>query len=294
MDESRRAFYKARDSSVPVEHARLHQAGSLPRVVVDTARCSGEMYLQGAQVSAWRPRAESEVLWLSPRSTHIEGRPIRGGVPICFPWFGARPGVPSHGLARTRRWGLHRIEESEQVVTVEFTIRIDRWLCTLTASFGDSLVVTLAIMNDGLVPATFEAALHSYLRVGDVERIVVEGLESLPFDDLTVSGSPQPPSGAPLTFRGEVDRVYHGSRGVVLDDPVLRRRIIVEKFGSESTVVWNPWEDRASVMDDLGAAHWREMLCIEAGNVGSDVVTLAPQERWRMGTTIAVESTDVR
>jgi glucose-6-phosphate 1-epimerase len=282
-------------------------AGGRPCVTVETALCRGTISLYGAQVLEWQPRGQAPVLWLSPTAIYADGTAIRGGIPICFPWFGA-PSIPpidptarAHGLARLRTWELRRASLAGQgdgqgdgegdrgVATVELRCRIEGWDATLTARLGDTLSTTLTIENMAPETQRCEAALHSYFAVGDIREVTVAGLEGAPFEEMT-SGRQMPADRAPVRFEGEVDRLYaHAEGAVTVHDPVLARHVVVEKRGSRSTVVWNPWVEKASRMRDLGDPEWRRMVCIEVANVRADALTLAPGEHWSMTSTVRVE-----
>lgn len=281
LDELNEAF--AIDGALRFEAG----AGGLPRGIVSSSACEGEFYLHGAQVTRWRPGGHCEVLWLSPTANFEAGRAIRGGIPICFPWFGAHPddrGNPSHGLARIRSWELRSSRRAGDAVEVELETDIEPWNCRLTASFGDVLTVALDVRNAGETAATFEAALHTYLGVTDVEAVSLAGLEDAPFIDMAAGRAHREAEGVPLRPRGEVDRLYphHAGLVTVRDES---RLIEVHGAGSRSTVVWNPGSERAAQLPDLGEG-WRRMVCVETANVADDHVTLSPGETWHMSTTI--------
>lgn len=261
--------------------------GGMSRGTVESAACSGEFYLHGAQVTRWRPTGHSDVLWLSPTADFEAGRAIRGGIPICFPWFGAHPDdhtAPSHGLARTREWTLRSTRQTGDTVEVELETLIEPWACRLTASFGDELTVTLDVRNDGDKQASFEVALHTYLQVSDIDAVVITGLEDAPFIDMAAGRAERDAEGAPLRLQGEVDRLYPGRAGLVTVRDEARL-IGIDGDGSRSTVVWNPGAARAAELADLGEG-WRRMVCVETANIGADRLTLGPAETSRISTTI--------
>jgi len=265
--------------------------GGLVRGVVSTLACTAEFYLHGAQVTRWRPAGDEDVLWLSPTAVYEDGRAIRGGIPICFPWFGAHPsdaGAPSHGLARTREWALVASERRGDTIEVQLEASIDHWACRLTAAFGHDLSVTLDVRNQSATAASFEAALHTYLAVHDVEAVTVEGLEHLPFIDQTSGGIEGSAEGGPITFRREVDRIYLGGDGRPVTVRDARGTVTVVGEGSRSTVVWNPGVERARALSDLGDVEWRHLACIETANVRSDAVILAPGTRAALTATLQV------
>lgn len=266
----------------------------------------------GAQPIAWEPAGQLPVLWLSPLADFEPGTAVRGGVPIVFPWFGGGPDgdrQPKHGFARTVPW--HRAEVTETVketgeLTVRYTLDSTMLPSTsspstgsgpgndptgsgtgdwdfaaeLTASFGNTaLTVSLKIANTGTEPFTYEEALHTYLKVCDVTRVSVSGLEGCSYTDTATGAGPSRQlQTEPVRFEGEVDRIYDCAGAVVVDDPGFSRRIRVTALGAANTVVWNPGRKLGSSIRDIGA-YWSEFVCVEAANVRSAAITLVPGEQ---------------
>ncbi len=269
------------------------EPGGLVRGVVQAPACDAEFYLHGAQVTRWRPTGHDDVLWLSQTAVYEDSRAIRGGVPICFPWFGAHPsdpGAPSHGLARRREWSLVAAERLDDAIEVTLEARIEPWACRLTASFGSELRVALDVRNESDSTASSEAALHTYFAVADVETVTVEGLERIPFVDQAAGGIERDAEGSPVAFRGEVDRIYLGRDDATVTVRDAGRRIMVTGEGARSTVVWNPGPERARALADLGESEWRRMVCVESADVRSDRVVLAPGESARLGVAVRVSA----
>ena len=276
--------------------------GGLERLVVDTALSEAHVYLLGAHVAHFQPRAQRPVLFMSDRSSFEVGHPIRGGVPVCFPWFGQKagsPDLPNHGLVRQRPWALQDVAPRDDGrITAMFTLQPDArvrapWphACTITHRIcvGADLHMELLVTNTGRAPFTFEEALHTYLRVSDVRHVEVHGLEDAPYrDKLDAPGTSRDPG--PILVSEETDRVYEGSTATcdVVDRP-WARRLRIAKTGSRTTVVWNPWVDKARRMPDFGDEEWPRMLCVETANAGADAVTLQPGQTHRMGALVAVE-----
>ncbi len=263
--------------------------GGLARCVVQTPACTAEFYLHGAQVTRWRPAGHEDVLWLSPTAVYEDGRAIRGGIPICFPWFGAHPSdasAPAHGLARTREWSLTASERRDDAIEVRLEASFEPWACRLTMAFGHDLRVTLAVRNESATEASFEAALHTYVAVNDVEAVSVEGLEHRPFIDQAGGGIERAGEPEPVTFRGEVDRIYLGGDGRPVAVHDAGRTVTVTGEGSRSTVVWNPGAERARTLADLGEVEWRHLVCVETANVRSDAVTPAPGAQATLTATL--------
>jgi glucose-6-phosphate 1-epimerase len=268
-------------SPVRVEAA----TGHLPRLSVRTATAEADVYFQGAQVTGWRQASSPDpVLWLSRRSRFEPGQAIRGGVPICFPWFSKHRtdrSAPPHGFARTRDWTLELARQDvDGSVVLEMELAGEaiapQWPHCFRArhriTIGAVLRMDVEVMNAGREPFTFEEALHAYFGVGDIRKVTVSGLGA-----------------EPLRFAGLTNRVYPGTRETcVIHDPGRRRDIVIHKFGSNSTVVWNPWAERAREISDMGDDEWIGMLCVEPSNVGADARTLAPGESHTM--TVVIET----
>jgi len=277
--------------------------GGLRRIVVSDSLCDAEIYLHGAQVTHFQPRGCEPLLFLSQRSFFAAGKPIRGGVPICFPWFGPNtedPSQPAHGFARLVDWQLESITRgADGTKSTEFSLRSGpmtrRWwssdfIARYQVTSGAELSISLAVHNPSVLPIRFEAALHTYLHVGDVRQASVTGLERSSYLDKMLAGERVAASGAPVRFTGETDRVYLATRDTcIVHDPVLNRRLVVEKSGSESTVVWNPWIAKAKSMQDFDDDEWPRMLCIETANVGQAGVTLAANQSHTMTVKIRAE-----
>jgi len=263
--------------------------GNWPKVQVTGPAASGEVYLHGAHVTSWKPAGAAEVLYLSPNTIWQEGKAIRGGVPICYPWFGDKAGdphAPAHGFVRARNWELESVERHDNAVAVTFSTQSDdstrQWWpgdfrTTYRVSFGEELVLELTTINTGSTTLRLEEALHTYYSVGDATRAQISGLEGCWFIDKTDSFREKLQRVADLVLTAETDRVYLGTQSaLLLSDPLLQRRIHVAKQNSRTTVVWNPWSEKSVALKDLGEGQWKGMLCIEVSNVGDFAVELAP------------------
>jgi glucose-6-phosphate 1-epimerase len=276
--------------------------GGLDCLSIDTDACAGEIHLHGAHVTGWQPRGSAPVIWMSGHSAFEPGKPIRGGVPVCFPWFGPHPSdatQPPHGFARLSKWPLDRVERrADGAVAVTLSLRTDgqshpwphRCLLTFRATFGRHLGLELVVRNVGEAPCVVQEALHTYFSVGDIRRVAVEGLAGATFVDKMRGGERFVQDAAPISFTGETDRVYlDTATATTIVDPALGRRVVVEKQGSRATVVWNPWIAKAKAMPDFGDDEWTSMLCVETANVLDDAVTLTPGGEHRLQAWIRVE-----
>jgi glucose-6-phosphate 1-epimerase len=276
--------------------------GGLVKISTHSAAATGELYLHGGQVTAWRPAGALEVLWVSRHSKWQDGNPIRGGVPICFPWFGpnqANSGAPFHGLVRARAWQLESVVNTAGEVTVTVSTKEDastrRWWphnfrLRQHVTFGVNLAMRLEITNTGSTPVVAQEALHTYFFVGDVRQVTVHGLEGVRFiDEIDASGEGTQPE--PLKVTMEIDRLYlNAPNKTELRDPVLRRLIRIRTGNSSGTAVWNPWIDRARSMIDFDDDEWQRMICIETCNVANFALRVDPGQQHTMRAVVSVAS----
>lgn len=249
-----------------------------PIFEIDHPACKARVALHGAQVMEWCPAGEKEVLYLSPDAVFREGKAIRGGIPICWPWFNAHPTnpeLPSHGIARKRFWKIEGAEETEEGVTIRFGMSEGKWNAVTVIRLGKSLEVGVESHNPGDEPINVAGALHSYFRVGDIGKVRIEGLDGTEYLD-TVGGRNMRRQSGSLLIRDETDSIYDSSSSIRLVDQSLGRTILIEKSGSPSTVVWNPWEEKSKALGDLPDDGYREFVCIEAAIANSKAVTVAP------------------
>ncbi|MBV8779601.1 MAG: D-hexose-6-phosphate mutarotase [Alphaproteobacteria bacterium] len=266
----------------------------LVRVRVAVAGATGELFLQGAQVTGWQPPGQQPVIFTSPNAVFGPGKAIRGGIPVIFPWFGAHPSdpqAPQHGLVRTARWQLETVACDGKRATLLLSHTLDGFALSYCVAFGRELSLELGVRNTGVEPASFEEALHTYFAVADVERVTVTGLQGSAFIDKTANFARRPPTGAPLTLAKETDSVYLDTPDtLILRDPARGRRIVIAKQGAASAIVWNPWAEKAAALGDLGSGNWRPMVCVETGNVADNRITIAAGAEHRMTTRIAVDA----
>lgn len=274
--------------------------GGLPMARIKTPQAAGEIYLHGAQVTSWKPADAEEVFFLSSRSLWEGGRAIRGGVPISFPWFADKAGdpkAPAHGFVRTTAWEIESVVQSDGTVVVSMFIESSEKTRQLwpgdfrlehRVTVGAELSMELVVTNTGASSMRFEEALHSYHNVGHVEMARIAGLEAVRYLDKTDAMREKEQRGE-VTMSAETDRVYLDTKTAVeLVDPVLRRRIRIVKEHSLTTVVWNPWSQKAAAISDLGEGEWQSLLCIETSNVGSFAIELAPGQQHNMKASVSV------
>jgi len=277
--------------------------GGMTELDIRTQGHQAQIMLHGAHVTHFCPAGCEPVLWMSRRSWFAPGKPIRGGVPVCFPWFGMRagaPDAPNHGFVRLREWeveSLVRAPEGQVVVTLRLAAD-DRtrahWAGDFelrhTVTVADSLTMSLETRNVGAEPLTITEALHTYFRVSDIRKASVSGLAGVTYVDKVAPGGKAVQGDGAITFSGETDREYVDTQATCeIDDPGLSRRIVVAKSGSDSTVVWNPWTAKAARMPDFDDDEWPGMLCVETANAGDNAVTVAPGASHTMEARISVK-----
>jgi len=271
---------------------------AIARVFAPTG--TAEVYLRGAHVSAWTPAGGTPVIWMSEQSEYAPGVPLRGGVPICFPWFAAHPTdatAPSHGFARLADWQLVEAREAGDDVVLVFVLtdteasRASAWPhrfeARYTVTVGARLSLALEVTNRDTGEVSFEEALHTYLAVADIHQTEVAGLEGAPFTDRLTG--PRPAESAPVRFDAETDRIYLNTTATTtVTDASTGRFITVAKQGSASTVVWNPWIDKAAAMADFGDTEYTGMVCVETCNIRDNTITLAPGESHEISVSYSV------
>ncbi|MDZ7593710.1 MAG: dihydroxy-acid dehydratase [Thiobacillus sp.] len=294
--------------AIPGELAFRTGAGGLTYADIDNHGGRATICLQGAHVVSFRPKSQQEpVVWVSDAAKFAPGKSIRGGAPVCWPWFGAHAaeaGYPAHGFARTVAWevtGTRRRNDAKTEITLQLVDTPQtraQWphptRLTLTVVVGDKLEMQLATTNLGDAPIQIGEALHTYLHISDIGAVKITGLEGSSYHDKVGETARRKQRDA-IAFEGEVDRVYVDTPAdCVIEDAGFKRRIRIAKTGSLSTIVWTPWIGKAEKMGDMGkgksGAGWREMVCVESANAMDNVVTVAPGETHTLAVTYSVES----
>ena len=295
--------------STPKVESEKHGELNCWRITSDSAELL--IAQQGAQVLSYQRVGEPPLLWLSDQALFKQGKSVRAGVPVCWPWFGnlARnpqsvqamyqaSEAPAHGLARGRDWQLLGIDNSSTELRIDFTLpqalgNLPGWPHTvalnLSIVMGEQLSLTLSSENLGSDPVTISQALHSYFAVSDVRQVRVEGVAGLNYIE-TLANWEQRNQQGDLGFAGETDRIYlQAPEQLSIVDPAWNRRILLRSSGSRSAVIWNPWTDRAAELIDMANDGWQRMLCIETANVWDDLVQLAPGARHTLSLSIGSE-----
>ena len=259
--------------------ARLIALGNdVTLLQLDSGSCSATLSLLGGQLLAFQPYGQQPWLYMSPQAVLQAGKAIRGGVPVCWPWFGPHPAdssAPAHGVARQQPWTLLAVLREGDAFHVK--LQGPDWQglsVVLEYTLSDHVDISLHTRNDSAQEQSFSAALHSYLAVSDSRRIRLHGLEEAVCEDKVGRRySRLPPQ--PLQLQGEFDAIVYSEADVLLEDPQWQRRLRISRSGSASVVVWNPWQDKAARLADLPDDGWQDFVCIEAANAGEDSRLLA-------------------
>jgi glucose-6-phosphate 1-epimerase len=261
---------------------------------------AAQVYLHGAHVTSWVPAGGSEALFLSRAAELAPGKAIRGGVPVIFPQFAGMGPLPKHGFARTQPW--ERVDDGDRPNAVRLRLRDSDetrriWPHAFMAELavevgGDWLSLALTLNNPGDAAFEFTAALHTYLRVGDVRRATLEGLRGLRY---RVTGEPERvDEEREVSVSGPVDRVYLDTPPELrVHDPENARDFLLRATGFSDTVVWNPWAEAAAALPDMEDGEYLEMLCVEAAQVGAPV-RLEAGERWTGSQRMRIVGSAVR
>ena len=276
------------------------QEPGFPVIDVQTPVSAATVAVHGAQVLTWAPTDHPPVLYLSPKTRMEEGIPVRGGIPICWPWFGKHPensDLPSHGFARTRFWELVSGEMKGRMAVLVFRLLPDEetkamfphdFELTATIKVADKLRVKLQMKNTGEELFKVSCALHTYLSLGDIERIQLEGVKGSHYLDLLEEGGEPVYQEKNLKITGEVDRIYQSMSSVLIRDLDRHRSVFVDKAGSRSTVIWNPWKEKSKALLDLPNKAYQEFVCVECANAGTDKPTLRPSASHTLETVIGL------
>jgi glucose-6-phosphate 1-epimerase len=263
---------------------------------INNASAHATVSTYAGQLLSYRPKDRQEdLLFVSDKAYYEAGKAIKGGIPICWPWFGPDPenrGRPAHGFVRNRQWqvsGSESLADGSTKITLSITdneatrtlwshpFRLD-----IEITVGDTLRVELVTHNTGNDSITISQALHSYFRVGDISKVSVLGLDGINYID-KANDSARKTQAGPLSISGEVDRIYTDTTGdLTIDDTSLERKIAIASSGCSTTVVWNPWVEIAGSMADLDDDDYLQMLCVETANAGPETVTITAGDCYRL------------
>lgn len=278
--------------------------GDFPYVRVTNDQATALISVYGGQVLSFQPKGSAQdLMFLSENAYYKAGKAIKGGAPICWPWFGPDPegaGRPSHGFARNRPWQVLATEAlptGETKVVLGFSDTEDTralwpnaFELALEATVGSVLKMALVSRNRSDRPFNITQALHTYFTVGDITQTTVEGLDGTTYIDKVDNGTVKSQSGA-VTIAQEVDRIYQGVPSeLVIQDPALSRRIRVTSTGNKTAVVWNPWTEISVNMADLEDNDYSRFICVETTNAAEDVITVPAQGEFRLEVAYTAES----
>lgn len=295
---------KAINSKFSIQDKILFQEeNNLQMAVIVNEYATAIISLYGGQILSYKPHQSEDLLFISKRAYFEQGKAIRGGIPVCFPWFAAHPNnskLPNHGFARIKNW---EVLSTEQLITGETRLLLSltndeetqkMWAysfqCLLEFVIGESLLIKWTIKNTDDQPFSITQALHSYLKIGDINKTTITGLENTPYLETIRSEEPFLGESQPIKIGREIDRLYTNSKNTcIIKDESFNREIILEKSGSQSTVVWNPWAQLSAKIDDLGDEDYLNFICVETANVLHNEVTIEPQEVHSMTLKIAEE-----
>ena len=271
---------------IPGRVSIIEGNGELPKIEVTSDSASAEIYLHGAHVTHFQLNRQPPLLFASQCSRFARNQPIRGGIPIILPWFGPREGEQAHGFARLVDWELHETaalpdggatlrfhlpETSASAMWPPFTAN---YVVTVTDKLTLELIVTNSSRDRQF---SFENCLHTYFHVDDIAQVSITGLKGATYLDKVENYAQKTEQPDAINISSEVDRTYLDTTSTVeINDRSLRRKILVEKSGSNSTVVWNPWIAKSQQMPDFGDDEYLQMVCVESGNVGRNKITLPP------------------
>ncbi|MFV7783150.1 D-hexose-6-phosphate mutarotase [Shewanella marisflavi] len=272
---------------------KKHPQG-LEYVEVDTDLCQARIFMQGAQIERFQPKGQAPLLWVSSADDFQPGSGIRGGVPVCWPWFGMHenPQWPQHGFARTRLWQLDAVQMQDQAVELKFSLTVDDadkqyWphqsRVELIFNLSDSLSVRLVNTNLGETPFSLTQALHTYFPIEDIHQLKASGFSGANY--IEFGEGPYTQDGDEVRFDRETDRVYSQLGDCqLLHTP--NGTIEVRRENSHSAILWNPWIDKSKRLSRFNDKDYLTMVCLEAANVLDDNVTLAPGESHTLATHI--------
>lgn len=273
-------------SGLPISRISIN---GFPGIQVNTAKCVASLSLYGAHLLSWKPAGHEEALYMSPTAVYAKGKAIRGGVPVCWPWFGPIA-APQHGYARISEW---KEEEATVLpngdVKVSLSLQLDQ--CdgmkgVMEFILGDTMKQTLTTTG-GSKPYQLTAALHSYWNVSDISKVHITGLEDAKFQEKAAAAVPH--SEKPLKIEGEVDRVYCPTKGeITLVDEGLHRKMTITREGSNSAIVWNCGAEGAKKLADMPDDDYRRYVCIETGNAPGDEIDLAPGQQHALSYTVRI------
>jgi glucose-6-phosphate 1-epimerase len=276
--------------------------GGFPFILITNSRATALISVYAAQVLSYQPAEECEdLLFLSQKSHYDEGKAIRGGIPICWPWFGPDPTAlnrPNHGFVRNGLWTVVATEATadlETKVTLRFVETLQSlgywqqaFTLDLVITVGNTLTLELNTRNTGTQVFSITQVFHTYLQVGNINQVQILGLEDTNYIDSIDEGVQKCQIGA-VTVSEEVDRIYTDVKnGLIIDDTAFNRQIRITSTSNKTAVVWNPWTTKTKKLPDLEQDDYQRFICVESGNVITDVVAIPPGGEYRLVTEFKI------
>lgn len=270
---------------------------SYPVIHISNAHATASIALHGAHLTHYTPRGKAPVIFTSKAAIYQEGKAIRGGIPVCWPWFGAHPdsekNLPAHGYARTTFWKLTSTSSSEEDTRLCFELPAKEGSslsAKLEFCIRKELILKLTTQNHSDSAQVFSEALHSYFTVGDSGQTHVTGLDGASYIDSTVAENPIKQQSGDISFPSEIDRIYHSPETVIIHDEKNQRQVTATKDNSSSTIIWNPGKEKGAAMTDLLDTETQQFVCAESGNVRDQSITLPPNSSHTLTLTISTQA----
>ncbi len=288
---------------IPNQVKVVEGKGGFPVVEVANEKATAVISVYSGQILSFKPAGEPEdLLFLSDQAYYEEGKATKGGIPVCWPWFGPDPegkGRASHGFVRNRMWMLLSTEATANGETKvrlgmsssEETLAIWPYQFELVIEIlvGTQLSVTLITQNTGDTPFSITQALHTYFATGDISQVRVLGFENARFVDKADGGAEKTQTGD-ITITEETDRIYTDvSPEIVINDGAMNRRIRITSSGSSTAIVWNPWKEISVKMADLEDQDYQRFICVETANAEDEIIEVAPGTVYKMQAGYAIE-----
>lgn len=292
-----------KDYAIPGQLTFIAGKGGLPMIQINSDKASALISLYAGQVLSYRPAGEpADLMFLSEKAYYQTAKAIKGGVPICWPWFGPDPegkGRAAHGFVRNRLWqmvGTEKTSDGNVVVTLGLedsaetkSIWPHAFSLTQQITVGNSLNLELITRNTGAAAFSITQAFHTYFSIGDINQTKVLGLEGCQYLDKVDNGAEKQQTGA-ISVNAEVDRIYVAVKnGQVIEDAALNRRIRITSSGNTTAVVWNPWKKIAAEMADLQDNDYQRFVCVETANAAEDIIEVKPNSDFRLVANYSIE-----
>ena len=276
--------------------------GGFPTIEISNEYAQATISVYAAQVLSFKPVNQSEVMFLSSQAYYQSGKAMKGGTPICWPWFGPDPeakGRSSHGFVRNRLWQMRDVVSTQDGATQVIMGLVDTaetreiwdysFDVAIAITVGSSLTIELITQNTGQEPFSITQALHTYFQIADINQVAVLGLAGKTYLD-KVDGGRQKTQAGTVTFSGECDRIYLDVPSeLVIEDRAGNRKIKVTATNSKTAIVWNPGADISANMEDLGDRDYMSFVCVETANAANEIIEVAAGDHYKIAANYCVE-----